>query len=218
MLKMNFLCPMAAAVILCCVASTSADLLTNGSFEQIRDPNENPTHFNGIQGGNSAATGWTVWHNTNGSTSTQVMSYFEAGLPDSDASKQGENLIHVETSHAGNGLVQAFLLPNTGPNQVVGEAYIWVQSGIVGVGIGNGGNTQYTDFTDPGLNGIAWQKMNFGNAQSPANEIIFYAAPSATGGSAEFYVDLASVSAIPEPASFGLLSAGLLGMVVRRRR
>ncbi len=100
-----------------------------------------------------------------------------------------------------------------GPLMATGS--IWIYSSIgqkAGVGMGNGGNTQITKETN--LTGGQWQLLTFDESQSPVNEIVVYAT---TAGSL-FYVDMASVHAVPEPTSAGFLAATVLGFAVRRRR
>jgi MYXO-CTERM domain-containing protein len=81
----------------------------------------------------------------------------------------------------------------------------------VGAGIGNGGATSFGAFTQQ-IN--QWEQLNFTNNFSPVNEFIIYA----TSSGAEFYVDFASATGVPEPASAGLGLLGLLALTRYRRR
>ncbi|XHR81307.1 MAG: hypothetical protein ACFKPT_24255 [Gloeotrichia echinulata GP01] len=71
----------------------------------------------------------------------------------------------------------------------IASARIYVVSGKVGIGTGNGGNTSL-DLISSQTN--TWELLQSPNGVSPANEFIIY---SATIG-AEFYVDNASVEFI----------------------
>ncbi len=206
-----------AVVVVCAFlflgSTLNAQLILNGSFE---DPGPtDPTIFNGSgPGGNSAALHWTVFNNTNGSTETEQMLYSEANLPPifaNDPGAGGDHVIRVETTGNGNGIVQVFGQPG-GPLLASGEAWVYANSGVVGIGIGNGGSTFSTAFTQ--FTG-QWEKLTFQQSTTPVNEITIYA----IDGPAEFYVDLVSVSAVPEPASAGVL--GLFATTAfgfRRRR
>jgi hypothetical protein len=95
-------------------------------------------------------------------------------------------MIRVLTRGTGNGLVQVFDLFGRGPSRTFAYAWIYVVSGEVGIGTGNGGNT--------GIDGKTtvvgqWQRIDAYNGVSPANEFIIYATKPGT----EFYVDEAGV-------------------------
>ncbi len=144
------------------------------------------------------------------------LTYDAAGLlpplPGQDPSS--DHILRAEVSHAGNGLVQVFGALGTGPIAVEGS--VWIHTNprqIVGVGVGNGGATFSTEFTN-GLGG--WEELVFTESTSPVNEMIIYAD---TPG-AEFFVDTAFATAsVPEPTSAGILGVcGIAALCVRRRR
>ena len=176
--------------------------MSNSSFEEV-GPNGSSTSFTGLEGGgSSAANNWWVWNNTPGTTTTELL---PSTLPNG-----GDKMLHV-TTQWNSGIWQPFLPYNTGPNEVISSAWVYVISGNVGIGTGNGGNT--------GLNVISsttnqWQLLQVRNFVSPANEFIVY---STSSSGAEFYVDMARVEpvekkSVPEPCSvFGLLAIGALG-------
>ena len=192
----------------------NADLVSNGSFEQVGT--QSSTITNGIGPGDAAASGWSTFNNVDGSTETQHMTYGDALLPPiflNDPGAGGEHVIRVEASHGNNGLVQVFGALNTGPLDAEAQVWVYVNSGMVGLGLGNGGGSGLTSFSQTTGQ---WELLTTTANTSPVNEIIIYAA----GGSAEFYVDLASANAIPEPATAGMLGTiGVAGLAfVRRRR
>lgn len=207
----RFLAFSTACLVAGAASFANAELVTNGSFEHPGAMTS--TQFMGIGGGgNAAADSWTVFHNTQGSTNTEHMSYLDALLPPifPDPSIGGDHVLRVEVSHHGNGIVQVFSPPGTGPLTAIGEAWIFVNSGVVGVGIGNGGATVTT--VNSQQTGV-WEKLQFMESTSPVNEIIFYA----QDGPTEFYVDLVTTS-VPEPGSAIMFSMAAASLVFRRRR
>ena len=86
-----------------------------------------------------------------------------------------------------NGVTNVFGDFNTGPDKVFACAWIYLVSGEVGIGTGNGGNT--------GLDIVlrktgSWEYVPVSNGVSPANEFIIYS----LGGGAHFFVESAQVS------------------------
>ncbi|MFP4124571.1 PEP-CTERM sorting domain-containing protein [Coleofasciculus sp.] len=171
----------------------AANLLFNGSFEQ--GTVGLPRTFSEMTGG-AAAPGWWVWHNTPATTTTELL---PSTLPNG-----GEKMMHVTTTGWNNGLLQVFGELGTGPETTLSSAWLYVLSGKVAIGTGNGGGTGHDktiSTTDQ------WVKIEAKNGGSPANEFIIY---SASQGGAEFYVDMASVEPVPEPLTI-LGSATALG-------
>ena len=121
-------------------------------------------------------------------------------------------MLEVTTSGDWSGIYQPFLPFNTGPVVAIGSAWLYLNSGCVGVGVGNDGNTGVTVSTC--VTG-QWIKLTTLNGVSPANEFIVY---TTTAGGADFYVDNAFASAVPEPASLTLLVFGAAEVVRRRLR
>jgi len=181
-----------------------ANLLLNPSFEDV-GPDGNGTNFNGIGGGgNSSADRWTVFNNSQATTATDLVS--------STLSGGGDNMMLVVTDGAQNGIAQVFGSINTGPDQVIASAWVFVNSGQVRLGTGNGGNTGADVLsTTTGQ----WELLQAPNGVSPANTIAIY---SSLAGPANFFVDLASVEIVPEPTSAMLLAAGGLVLLGRRHR
>lgn len=158
--------------------------LANPTFNSV-GPNGSPTNVTTVVpggAGNSAAANWTLFTNTPGNIFTEL-------LPSSRG--DGTRMIHVRTHGAGNGLVQVFQPFNSGPTKVISGAWIYVLSGRVCIGTGNGGNTGCDAYTST----IGqWQYVAASNGVIPANEFIIYATTT-TG--ADFYVDEASVQFSP---------------------
>lgn len=158
--------------------------LANPTFNNV-GPNGSTTSITtSVPGGagNSAAANWTLFTNTPGFLFTEQ-------LPSSR--NDGTRMIHVRTTGSGNGLVQVFQPFNSGPTKVISGAWIYVLSGRVCIGTGNGGNTGCDAYTSTVGQ---WQYVSASNGVIPANEFIVYA--STTSG-ADFYVDEASVQFSP---------------------
>jgi hypothetical protein len=108
-----------------------SNLLQNGGFETASGTG--PTILQGAAvPGLSAAAQWTVWNNSNATTTTDL-------LPSTLA--EGNQMLHVCTTGPGCGIVQTFGATGTGPGQVDAEAWVLVLRGVVGIGVGDGGST-----------------------------------------------------------------------------
>ena len=158
--------------------SASAEVLTNPGFSAGGPPSS----VTGTPlGGPSAAPPWTTWNNSAATTTTEHLANFQG--------KSG--VIHVTTTGSTNGLVQVWAPFNTGPSKVTHTASIWVKSGKVCMGTGNGGNTGCSAST---LGTRKWERIRGVNTVCPANETIIYS----EGGPAEYYVDMASVNVVSQ--------------------
>ena len=162
-------------------AAASTNLLRNPDFGQVSIKGLHTELDGASQTGNSAAAGWTVYNNGPGSTTTEL-------LPSTRTA--GKSMIHVITSNArpgsGSGLVQAFFPVSTGPGHVDASAWVYVNSGSVFIGTGNGGNTGIDARTTVTKK---WVLLRARNGVSPANLFIIYGQSPA----ADFFVDSAAV-------------------------
>ncbi|HVE87093.1 MAG TPA: hypothetical protein VND93_29765 [Myxococcales bacterium] len=136
--------------------------------------------------GNSAASNWTLFTNNPGRIISRLEPSTLSGMV---------NMIHVLTWAPANGLVQVFggslSCTANGPAHTDSGAWVYVRSGEVSIGTGNGGATGYDRHsTTTG----AWEWLEAPNGVSPANEFIVYA--SSTAG-ADYYVGFARVNEIP---------------------
>jgi hypothetical protein len=160
--------------------SEAQNLLLNGSFDTV-GPIGSPTTITTVVPGGagfSAAESWTLFTNTAGTISTELMP--SSLVP-------GGTMIYVTTDGINNGLVQVFGDFGTGPERVLSCAWIYLARGEVGIGTGNGGNTPI----DMVLRKTgSWELLQVSNGVSPANEFIIYAF---TPGGADFYVESARV-------------------------
>lgn len=174
-------CSLLAAVLGWCSPEVLAggNLLANPSFEIAGPlgPEVVSIGYGGV--GHSAAEGWGVFHNTDGTTKTRLVS---SEVPDG-----GDLMLHVITDGFANGVSQVFGPFGGGWACVQEQITVWVVSGTVIIGAGNGGNTGPNAFSQ---GGGTYEVMTADNAICPANTFIIY---SWSLEGAEFYVDLASV-------------------------
>ena len=182
------LTPFGVCVALCLLAVTGSvpaamtNLLKNGDFGQVSKKGLHTELTGDAQTGDSAAAEWTVYNNGPGTTTTELSA---------STRRAGKSMIHVVTTNSkqnsGSGLVQAFFPVSTGPGHVNASAWIYIKSGTVFIGTGNGGNT--------GIDARSsatgkWLQLRARNGVSPANLFIIYG----QSPGADYYVDAASVS------------------------
>jgi hypothetical protein len=212
----QYLVGLITTLVLGSVVTTDASadyLLSNADFGTPNPKYTTTTLTGSKHPGPSAAASWSTWNNNPGTTTTELLrSTYPGG---------GTNMIHVQTTGGANGLVQVFAPPNGGSTNVSATAYVYVLSGQVYLGTGNGGDT-LVDAISTKTN--TWERLQASNGVSPANELIIYS----YRGPANFYVGYASVTdsghtaGAPEPSAlllstFGVLITGL-GKFYRRNR
>lgn len=159
------------------------NLLQNQIFQSVGPSGSSTSATTVVPGGagNSAAASWTLFTNTPGLVTTALVPSTFPGTT---------KMIHVQTAGDRNGLVQVFAPFNSGPAKANVEAYVKVQSGKVGIGAGNGGNTNISAQSTL-LN--TWQQLKGANLNTPANEFIIYS----IGGGASFDVAFAAAYETP---------------------
>ena len=158
----------------------SQNLLTNGDFNQ---PNAAGTSSSftrtspNVGGGPSGAHAWTTWVNgMNKTVETKLV----------PSPKTGGRMLRVRTNGVSNGIVQRFAPIHTGPEKATACVWLYVESGSVCVGLGDGGNTHCSmTLTESGQ----WERITVGSGVSPVNQIIIYSASPST----EFIVESAAV-------------------------
>jgi hypothetical protein len=196
---------LSAAFLLALTAGARADLIVANPDFTMPNPSFSTTTLTGAHlGGPSAAADWGTFNNSSATTTTSL-------LPSTlTLGGSHTNMIHVVTSGAGNGLVQVLAPVNTGPDNATTSAYVYVNSGRVGLGTGNGGTTSLD-----ALSGTtkSWELLQGSNGHSPANEIVLYSA----SGPADFYVGLVSIdpstvqtASAPEPSALLSSTLGVL--------
>ena len=163
----------------------SQNLLANPGFETV-GPNGSPTTVTTVVpggAGNSSAASWTLFTNNPGTIWTEQATYM---ISPSGSSRT----LHVITDADRNGVVQVFAPFGSGPTHAISAVWVYVRTGKVFLGTGNGGNVIVDDMsTTTGQ----WELLQAPNGVSPANELIVYSA----GGGSDFYLDDAEVYATP---------------------
>jgi hypothetical protein len=188
-----------AGLVLALATSARADLIvTNPDFTTPTTGVTSSVLTGAHHGGPSAAADWGTWNNSNATTTTALMA---STLPGG-----GPNMIHVTTTGSNNGLVQVLAPQNTGPGGASASVMVYVLSGHVGIGTGNGGFTSNNNAISTTTN--TWQLLRGFNSpsQTPVNELVIYS----YGGAADFYVASASVQATPEPSTLLSSTLGIL--------
>jgi hypothetical protein len=135
-------------------------------------------------GGPSAASSWGVWNNYGDAVTTTEL------VPTTRPDGVG-TMIHVTATRGGCGLAQVFLpfSASGGPRQVDAAVWVYVNSGSVVIGTGNGGDTsQDAQSATTGQ----WELVAAANGVWPATEFIIYAGEDGS----DFSVDLAQVAEI----------------------
>jgi hypothetical protein len=168
-------------------AVAAPNLLANPSFEVPGPDGPSTVNTTAVPGGAgaSAADSWGVFNNTAGSGSTELLTTTRPGGTG--------RMIRVTMDGAGNGLAQMWAPFGTGPAQAYVSAWVLVESGVVGIGAGNGGSTTIgptTTLVDE------WEYVTGLNFPSPVNEMIVY---SDTVGGNTFFVDDAAVVPVQAP-------------------
>lgn len=162
------------AIVAIPAAATPINLLSNSNFEQA----------------------WNNWE------TFAITGSVSADLHPSSSPGNWPDAAHVIASGRG-GLVQVFLPWNTGPDDLLSSVWVYVNSGQVGMGVGNGGDTGFdatSQFTG------RWEKLFAKNGVAPANEFIVYGS-----NGADFYVAQPQVGdPIPEPDSLYLFAGSLI--------
>ena len=189
----------------CFVGSANANLLTNPDFAIVgpTGPSTVNTGFGNV--GWSGGQDWFVWHNTAGTSTTRLVdisNVMPPGVPSG-----ATTAIHMTADGPSNGLVQLF---GGNPPNAEFDAWVYVVSGQVGLGVGNGGSTATTvASTTLGK----WEHLFTLNNTSPANEATIYST-----GPTEYFVTSANVEAVPEPASLAVVGLGVVALLRRRRK
>jgi hypothetical protein len=159
--------------------TVSSSVITNPSFEL---GSSSPVSFTGSKyGGSSAATGWPVWNNLSGTTTTELCTATAcpSGSTPPAAPIDGVSTLHVTTTAASSGVYQLF------PKATLTSGSLWlhvVSGTVLAYLLGPGGTVaQETSST-----GVIWLPAN----GAIFNEIVIYS----QGGAAEFYVDAVEIA------------------------
>ncbi len=177
-MNVRLLSPFTCAAVLAANASAQ-NLLTNSSFETEGPLGPSASVSGAIGAAFSAAENWFIFQNTPVTTKTELL---PSTLPGG-----GDYMLHVTTNGVNNGIEQVMFPINEGPACVEHQIWVYVESGVVFAGAGNGGNTGPNSFsTTTGQ----WELISGKNIVCPANLFIVYAG---SPNGAEFYIDVAIV-------------------------
>jgi len=198
------------------IAHAGSNLVYNGDFSVV-GPNGSPTLSTALFPGPCAANGWETFQNQpNTETETALVSP-PAGLPSgtTTAIYFGCNLDHTDY---GSELDQVLLPYGTGPKNVEIGVWVYLLTGVVGIGVGNGGATGYEAATSVTNQWIYLSAQHY-DANGNDNLIIGNASYYANSRNRTvFYATDAMVEAVPEPAPFIGLGLGIACFIRRRKR
>jgi hypothetical protein len=167
-----------AALSLAFSATADDNLLVNPEFEIVGPSGPFVEHTGLYLLGESAAADWYVFHNTEASTFTSL---------EPSTINPGGMMMRVKTTGTSNGIEQVLGAFDTGPACVKTGVWVYVESGAILTGAGNGGQTAADTFlTTTG----EWVFVSAQNTLCPVNLFVIY---SASPGGAIFYVDGASI-------------------------
>lgn len=180
-------------------ADTAIPLMINDGFAL---PGDGPTRSSAVaMQAPTAAPGWSTWNNDPVETTTEIV---PSTLPG-----HGGGMLHVTVAGTriveGSGVYHSYAAVDTGPNAVRALVWLYVVSGQVGIGTGNGGHWIRDAATSTTGR---WQLLTAVNGVRPANEVIIYA----INESAEFYIGAVTVTGVP--STYGSTTAP--GRFIRR--
>ncbi len=189
----NILLAQVALGCLMSMALCAQNLISNPGFEKPAagvPPGTSVTFTDCGEVGGTAAADWIVWINSCGTNiSTELVPSTTPG--------GGKYMLHVVTNGNGNGIVQNF----ASQTKTLSSVWVYVNSGCIGIGTGDGGNTLQNDemTCDTG----SWIEFKAPSGESPSFEFIVYEVEVAVRSGvlegppgADFYVDNVNVKAL----------------------
>lgn len=208
-----------AALLLVSQVAQGQNLIRNGSFEFGTFGPVIADHFVDLNEGSTKLSDWTIdfgtvnWHR---SESFNVN-------PAQDGRYMIDFVNNVSYSQPYGGISQSFA---TTPGEVYRLGFWLAGPGgftpnprVVEVDVAGAlGLTFSTPASD--ANGVKWEFKQYDFTAAAASTTLAFRAPKNSTGYWGPFVDNVSVSAVPEPSTYALFGAGLLGLgvVARRRR
>ena len=180
-----------AALLLSVALSASGTVLLGAPAAHAGGPNlvDNPgfentgvppySTFTGSGGGLSAAVRWSVFNNGPATTTTDL-------LPVSTAPGGAARMLHVSTDGNAAGIVHGGIPVPIGSTASC-SVWVFVTAGMVAMGCGATGLPgAVMMYSNPALNGVAWQQLTVPSSSVPVSEMVVY---SRTAGTPFHYTD-----------------------------
>lgn len=203
---------LAAGLALASASGANAATVINGDFETGTDPNASPNGFITLTAPDSAnLPGWTI---SSGSID-YVGNYWQA---------QGGSARSVDLAGISLGTLSQSIATVAGQ---LYEVTFWASKNPDGgdptrtgtVSFGGGSQTfAYSAIND--RSNMNWQQYSFDFTATGPTSLLSFAADASAGCCYGPALDTVSVAAVPEPATWGMMLLGFLGIgaVLRRRR
>jgi hypothetical protein len=235
---------LAAASLLASAGPAAANLLTNGSFESSTGTNGNSSGY-GQVGYNVNLTGWGIntAQDANGYTflfnasnavggvtgqygSLALWGTGNGGINTITASPDGDSFVAIDSAFQDAALQQTVTGLTVGTTYELsffwGAAQQYTFNGATTdkFQVSFGSQTQTTSIISlpsHGFSGWVPQSFTF-TADSTSDVLSFFAIGTPSGVPPFAVLDGVDLETVPEPASLGVLAAGLLGLLVLRRK
>jgi MYXO-CTERM domain-containing protein len=191
-------------------------LIQNGDFSVV-GPDGNPVTSTSLFPGPCAAADWETFQNLpNTETYTEITSP-PSGLPTGTATCLYFGAPTGFTNQDSE-ISQSFAAYGAGPKAVTISAWVYLMKGVVGIGVGHGGNTGYLTSTAV-LNQWVYLTATHvdagGNDEFIAGNSFFNSDHKVT----DFYItDVSVTQSTPEPAPFAVMGFGAVALLRRRKK